>query len=113
MLERLSTKEQATEGTDRKRDGGEGPSRDSGAGGSALNMACTDAPEPQLPPLQGIDLASDCRPRDEIPVFQFSVSSSSSFCFFLSASHRWIFSLSSVFGLIWSMVRGLRLKGSV
>lgn len=43
-----------------------------------------------------------------------SIYSSCSFCCcFLSASHRWIFSFSSVFGRIWSMVRGLRLKGSV
>lgn len=36
-----------------------------------------------------------------------------SFCRFLSASHCWIFSLISKFALIWSIVSGLRLKGSV
>lgn len=73
----------------------------------------TDALEHPPPPLQDVRLANDCMSGDVELCSQFSVSSKSSFCFFLSASHCWIFSFSSVFGLIWSIVRGLRLKGSV
>lgn len=67
----------------------------------------------KLPSPQDIYLAHDCMSGYGDLCSQFSVSSSSSFCFFLSASHCWIFSLSSLFGLIWSIVSGLRLKGSV
>lgn len=71
----LSTKEQVLKGKDRRRDEREGPRRDSGGGGNALNAvsievaSCTDAPELQPLPLQDIYLATDCRSRDEIPVF--------------------------------------------
>lgn len=74
-VQSLSIKEQVLKGKDRTRDEREGPRRDSGGGGNALNAvsikvaSCTDALELQPLPLQGIYLASDCRSRDEILVF--------------------------------------------
>lgn len=73
-VESLSIKEQVLKGKDRTREEREGPRRDSGGGGYALNAvlikmaSCTGALELQPLPLQGIYLARDCRSRDEILV---------------------------------------------